>query len=91
MFRSTVAAPGFSSTLLPDQSSEWCSTDSGDARRSFDCLIYQNVVFEPWASGQFGTDLSQLLPQDIQREVGHFNVFDLADFWEASALRPGRR
>jgi AraC family transcriptional activator of pobA len=36
-----------------------------------------------------GPDLSALLPKDIQREVGHFNVFDLADFWQASPLRPG--
>lgn len=34
------------------------------------------------------TDLSKLLPAGIQREVGHFNVFDLADFWQAAPLRP---
>lgn len=34
-------------------------------------------------------DLSQLLPKGIQREVGHFNVFDLASLWETSQLRPG--
>lgn len=34
-------------------------------------------------------DLSTLLPGGIQREVGHFNVFDLADFWETTQLRPG--
>ena len=34
-------------------------------------------------------DLSVLLPGGIQREVGHFNVFDMADFWEATRLRPG--
>ncbi|WP_460547034.1 helix-turn-helix domain-containing protein [Hymenobacter daeguensis] len=35
-----------------------------------------------------GADLTTLLPGGIQREVGHFNVFDLADFWESSQLRP---
>jgi AraC-like DNA-binding protein len=34
-------------------------------------------------------DLNKLLPGGIQREVGHFNVFDMADFWETSQLRPG--
>ena len=34
-------------------------------------------------------DLSTLLPSGIQREVGHFNAFNLADFWETSQLRPG--
>lgn len=34
-------------------------------------------------------DLNTLLPSGIQREVGHFNVFNLADFWETSQLRPG--
>ena len=34
-------------------------------------------------------DLNALLPGGIQREVGHFNVFDLADFWDAAQLRPG--
>ncbi|MBO2012049.1 helix-turn-helix domain-containing protein [Hymenobacter negativus] len=33
-------------------------------------------------------DLSKLLPGGIQREVGHFNVFDLADFWQSAPLRP---
>ncbi|RTQ50065.1 AraC family transcriptional regulator [Hymenobacter gummosus] len=36
-----------------------------------------------------GTDLSLLLPQQIQREVGHFNVFDLADFWATTKLPTG--
>jgi AraC family transcriptional activator of pobA len=36
-----------------------------------------------------GLDLSALLPGGIQREVGHFNVFDMADFWESTQLRPG--
>ncbi|WP_324672249.1 helix-turn-helix transcriptional regulator [Hymenobacter sp. GOD-10R] len=35
------------------------------------------------------SDLSTLLPGGIQREVGHFNVFNLADFWESTSLRPG--
>jgi len=36
------------------------------------------------------TDLSTLLPGGIQREVGHFNVFEvLPDLWEAPRLRPG--
>ena len=35
-----------------------------------------------------GPDLTKLLPGGIQREVGHFNVFDLADFWETTRLRP---
>ena len=34
-------------------------------------------------------DLNALLPGGIQREVGHFNVFDLADLWETTPLRPG--
>ncbi|MBF9140677.1 helix-turn-helix domain-containing protein [Hymenobacter properus] len=34
-------------------------------------------------------DLNALLPGGIQREVGHFNLFNLADFWETSRLRPG--
>jgi AraC family transcriptional activator of pobA len=34
-------------------------------------------------------DLSTLLPGGIQREVGHFNVFDLADFAETMQLRTG--
>lgn len=65
------ANSALSSTLLPNQASDWCSTDSGDARRSFDCLIYQNVIFEPWASGQFGTDLSQPMPYNTD-EVARF-------------------
>jgi len=28
-----------------------------------------------------GAELSALLPSHIQQELGHFNVFDLADFW----------
>ncbi|OON69987.1 helix-turn-helix domain-containing protein [Hymenobacter sp. CRA2] len=36
-----------------------------------------------------GTDLSALLPKGIQREAGHFNVFDLADLWPAAQLQPG--
>jgi hypothetical protein len=37
-----------------------------------------------------GTDLlSTLLPGDIQREVGHFNVFDLDHLSVATGLRPG--
>jgi hypothetical protein len=36
-----------------------------------------------------GLDLSMLLPGGIQREVGHFNVFNLADLWETTQLRPG--
>jgi AraC family transcriptional activator of pobA len=37
-------------------------------------------------------DLSALLPSGIQREVGHFNVFEvseLSDLWEPPQLRPG--
>ncbi|TPG61751.1 helix-turn-helix domain-containing protein [Hymenobacter nivis] len=33
-------------------------------------------------------DLNALLPGGIQREVGHFNVFDIADLWDATRLRP---
>ncbi|OGX85701.1 helix-turn-helix domain-containing protein [Hymenobacter coccineus] len=33
-------------------------------------------------------DLNTLLPGGIQREVGHFNVFDIADLWETTRLRP---
>ena len=36
-----------------------------------------------------GPDLNALLPSGIQREVGHFNVFDLADFWPSAQLQPG--
>ncbi|SNR32926.1 helix-turn-helix domain-containing protein [Hymenobacter mucosus] len=32
--------------------------------------------------------LSTLLPQGIQREVGHFNAFDLANFWDSTHLLP---
>ena len=34
-----------------------------------------------------GLDLTTLLPSGIQREVGHFNVFDLGDFWDVNRLR----
>ncbi|MGI4871394.1 MAG: hypothetical protein ACRYFX_09485 [Janthinobacterium lividum] len=33
-------------------------------------------------------DLNTLLPGGIQREVGHFNVFDIADLWEPTQMRP---
>ena len=33
-------------------------------------------------------DLHTLLPGGIQREVGHFNVFDMADLWEPTQHRP---
>ena len=36
-----------------------------------------------------GLNLSTLLPGGIQREVGHFNVFDLAAFWESTRLQAG--
>jgi AraC family transcriptional activator of pobA len=36
-----------------------------------------------------GLDLNTLLPGGIQREVGHFNMFNLADLWEATRVRPG--
>ncbi|GAB3835992.1 helix-turn-helix domain-containing protein [Hymenobacter jeollabukensis] len=35
-----------------------------------------------------GLDLGTLLPEGIQREVGHFNVFALADFWQSARLQP---
>ena len=35
-----------------------------------------------------GLDLNALLPGGIQREVGHFNVFDLTNLWETTRLRP---
>jgi AraC-like DNA-binding protein len=35
-----------------------------------------------------GLDLSTLLPNDIQREVGHFNVFDIGALWEPGQMRP---
>ncbi|MBC8083333.1 MAG: helix-turn-helix transcriptional regulator [Hymenobacter sp.] len=47
-----------------------------------------NALYQELAPGA-SLDLSTLLPGGIQREVGHFNVFDLADFWEAARLRPG--
>lgn len=39
-----------------------------------------------------GADLSALLPSGIQREAGHFNVFEVAeptDLWTPPQLRPG--
>ena len=36
-----------------------------------------------------GPDLTALLPEGIQREVGHFNAFDLADYWQQTDLRTG--
>lgn len=33
-------------------------------------------------------DLNALLPGGIQREVGHFNVFDIADLGQPTSLRP---
>jgi AraC family transcriptional regulator, transcriptional activator of pobA len=36
-----------------------------------------------------GTDLNTLLPEQLQREIGHFNVFDLAGFWESTRLQAG--
>lgn len=33
-------------------------------------------------------DLHTLLPGGIQREVGHFNVFDIAELWEPTQMRP---
>ncbi|TGD79660.1 helix-turn-helix transcriptional regulator [Hymenobacter wooponensis] len=36
-----------------------------------------------------GLELSELLPGGIQREVGHFNVFAMADLWETTQLRAG--
>jgi hypothetical protein len=44
--------------------------------------LYQEVV--PCIS----LDLNTLLPRGIQHEVGHFNVFNLADFWPTSQRRP---
>ncbi|TVT39290.1 helix-turn-helix domain-containing protein [Hymenobacter setariae] len=35
-----------------------------------------------------GRDLHTLLPPGIQREVGHFNVFDMGDLWQGSLRRP---
>lgn len=51
-----------SSLVLPRETSRWCSTTGRDARRTFDCLVYQNVVFEPWAVGQFGARLEAPMP-----------------------------
>ena len=34
------------------------------------------------------TELSALLPSGIQQEVGHFNVFDLADLWQPTREKP---
>lgn len=51
-----------SSLALPRETSPWCSTTGRDGRRTFDCLVYQNTVFEPWAIGQFGTNLSTPMP-----------------------------
>ncbi|GAB3622699.1 hypothetical protein GCM10027418_07810 [Mariniluteicoccus endophyticus] len=51
-----------SSLVLPRETSPWCSTTGRDARRTFDCLVYQNVVLEPWAIGQFGSRLDQPMP-----------------------------
>ncbi|MCB2377413.1 helix-turn-helix transcriptional regulator [Hymenobacter sp. BT635] len=35
-----------------------------------------------------GLDLGALLPQDIQREVGHFNAFNIADLWQSAPAQP---
>ncbi|RSK34659.1 helix-turn-helix domain-containing protein [Hymenobacter metallilatus] len=35
-----------------------------------------------------GLDLHALLPGGIQREAGHFNVFDIADLWEPTLAPP---
>jgi AraC family transcriptional activator of pobA len=35
-----------------------------------------------------GLDLHQLLPQDIQHEVGQVNAFHLADLWRSTQLQP---
>jgi AraC family transcriptional activator of pobA len=35
-----------------------------------------------------GAELSTLLPSGIQQEVGHFNVFNLADIWQATHEKP---
>ncbi|MDF7815769.1 helix-turn-helix transcriptional regulator [Hymenobacter sp. YC55] len=45
--------------------------------------LYQELI--PCTS----PDLSTLLPPGIQREVGHFNVFNMADFWNSTQLRAG--
>jgi AraC family transcriptional activator of pobA len=35
-----------------------------------------------------GAELSALLPSGIQQEVGHFNVFNLADIWQGAREKP---
>lgn len=35
-----------------------------------------------------GAELSALLPSGIQQEVGHFNVFNLADLWQPTREKP---
>ena len=35
-----------------------------------------------------GAELSALLPSGIQQEVGHFNVFNLADIWQTTREKP---
>ena len=35
-----------------------------------------------------GAELSALLPSGIQQEVGHFNVFSLADLWQVGQEEP---
>ncbi|TVT37849.1 helix-turn-helix domain-containing protein [Hymenobacter setariae] len=35
-----------------------------------------------------GAELSTLLPSGIQQEVGHFNVFDVAEIWQATLKKP---
>lgn len=35
-----------------------------------------------------GLELNALLPTDIQREAGHFNVLDISKLWRGSGLRP---
>ncbi len=47
-----------------------------------------SALYQELAPGT-GLDLSALLPGGIQREVGHFNVFDVADLAEIMQLRPG--
>ena len=35
-----------------------------------------------------GLDMHELLPKDIQHEVGQFNAFHLADLWRSTQLQP---
>lgn len=63
---STQVSNGLSDALLPTTGSAACAPIGGalsEARgtRMLDCSIWQNLVFDPWARGQFGAAGSKVL------------------------------